>query len=243
MATPQSREQQDRSVLSHSRPRRTETPLPPSRLYREELAEAARIIHDECGNVEIDFHDDDRGTTGTAPEAFEAFAETGGTDRLQRLTITGRRGATSLQLLLGPTEARVVVEEPDNAARGAVQQLVLICGSKPVPAGHTLLRFIRALAAGVGTALMALLILRWGNYDSAPTDSDLIMSAFAIVISFSLGVRVWKLPPSLKTVMINAPRDQRPTWWERHRKDILLLLIGGAVGGVIGYFVNQLPPL
>ena len=239
---PEKEEQERETLLSHSRPRRTETPLRLARLYREELVEAARIVRDECGNVEIDFHDD-RGTTGTAPEAFDRFAATGGPERLQRLTITGRRGTTSLQLLIAPTEARVIVEEPDNSARGAAQQLVATCGAPSPPAGYKIRRFLSALATGGGVAFLALLFLWWGSDSSDDAGADSLMAAFMLVVSFSLGVRVWRLPPPLKTVLINAPRAQRPTWWERHRKDALLLFIGGVVGGVIGYFVNQLPPL
>jgi hypothetical protein len=239
---PEEEDQAGKAVLSHSRPRRIETHLHLAWLYREELVEAARIIRDECGNVEIDFHDD-RGTTGTAPEAFARFAATGGPERLQRLTITGRRGTTSLQLLIGPTEARVLVEEPDNAARGAMQQIATVCNSHPMPVGYAVRRFLSALLLGGGAAFLSILFLRGSADNSNDVVSDSIMTAFALLVSFAVGVRIWRLPVSLKTVLVNVPRSQRPTWWERHRKDVLLLLIGGVIGGVIGYFVNQIPPL
>ncbi|KIH99854.1 hypothetical protein LP52_04965 [Streptomonospora alba] len=198
------------------------------------------MVEDECGNVEIDFHDD-RDTTGTAPEALAAYAAAGGPERLQRLSITGRRGPTAPQLLITPTEAQLVVDEPDNGARGAAQRLVEVVGSQPVPTTHTLRRLLIALLGSTGALLPVVIV--WWDLDPDDAEGALMMSALALAIAAGVGRALWRSPPPLKTVLINGPRAERPTWWQRHRKDIFLVLISGVVGSVIGYFVNQLPPL
>lgn len=30
--------------------------------------------------------------------------------------------------------------------------------------------------------------------------------------------------------LVNAPRLERPSWWQCHRKDVFLLLVGGGIG-------------
>jgi len=231
-------------VLSHALPHRRETPLRMVLLYREELVEAARIIRDECGHVEIDFHDD-RGTRGTAPEAFAAFAEADGPERLRRLTISGNRGPTTLRLLIAPSEARVVVEEPDNSARGATERLHNLCHlsrGRPwaflVGSRRDVFKLI-GVSALIGTcALFAALLLEIGAF---VLGALLLLPAGVFMVLNTWQMYRFYLVPA-KPVLINAPRAQRPTWWERHRKDVLLVLISGVVGIVTGYFVNQIPP-
>lgn len=45
-------------------------------------------------------------------------------------------------------------------------------------------------------------------------------------------------------VLINAYRDERPTFWQRTRDDwiiaVVMLLLGAVLGGVIGYWVNTI---
>ncbi|KIH96435.1 hypothetical protein LP52_24990 [Streptomonospora alba] len=250
MTTPEPAEKptDEEPVLSHSLPYRSEVALRLARLYREEIVEAARIIRDECGHVEIDFHDDRR-TRGASPEAFAAFANTDvGPERLERLTISGRRGTTALSLDITRVEASVVLEEPTNSTRWAAEQLRRLCSPKrgflrgSMPWKRRLIRRMSIfvlIALAIPLVFGIVLIQLVGGFMFVVTYL-LFTVVFCVMLIAWQGTRYLLVSPN---VVINAPRAERPTWWERHRKDVLLTLVSGTIGGVIGYFVNQLPPL
>jgi hypothetical protein len=233
------------SSLSFSRPERKEYDLGPVRCFREELVELAQIIAEECGGVEIDFHDD-RGTTGNSPAAFADYAAAGNPERLRRLTVSGRRGATVLAADFTPAGARLTVEEPDNSARGAAERIR--ANLRPPR--------ITPYFAAVAAVLVAVLGY-WGGQLFSRADHNmelspggdvwvtvvLLLAGWTAAIASSeggLGLRGMK---SGSSRLVNAPRVERPGHWERHR---VLYLSNGAttiLGGVIGYLANQAPPL
>lgn len=215
-------------TLRTTRDERDSIDLGTPRLYREDLEQIARIVRDECdGQVTIEFFDK-RGRVGDAPTAFaEHHAQEDTTENLERLTISGERGGTELEVSFSPAESRLIVTNPDNSARGAAGQIHQIC----VAHRRYRLRWLRLGDIGLVAAGGALGVVLAGDWRVG------LVSLVAAYTALSLPwVRSWLEP---RTLLVNAPRVERPSWWQRHRKDALLLLIGGC----IGYGVNQVPAL
>ena len=212
-------------------------------LYREDLEQIARIVRDECaGQVKIEFFDE-RGHVGDDPSAFtDHHAQDDTSEILRRLTISGERGNTKVEVSFSPSTAQLVVTNPDNSARGAASQIHALCQRRAhaVMAQRVSLRrfavsavLALGLAAGVGVDLLLDTARR-----EALTWLAVLMFVLIILCAFLL-VFLFALDAVRGPVLVNAPRVERPSFWQRHRKDVALLVAGGC----IGYGVNQIPAL
>ncbi|XKK38877.1 hypothetical protein HFP72_31300 [Nocardiopsis sp. ARC36] len=202
------------------------------------MEDIAHIIARECsGNLHIDFHDD-RERFGSEPADIARYAEVDGTpENLKGLTLTGKRGETVLTLDFSGWRPVLVILNPDNSIRGAAVQIRDICKANHRSKWTTFLKW----AFGVWTALFLLYYLLfslifWG-WGSLLYEVTYILGSTAIFASVALVLARIRVPS--RALLINMPRSERPSWWQRHRKDAALLLIGG----VVGYLGNQLPEL
>ncbi|CAM3745826.1 hypothetical protein [Nocardiopsis rhodophaea] len=233
--------------LEHRRAPEEATDLGIPRLYREGLTQIATIVRDECaGDLAIDFHDN-LDTTGTAPGDFLTFsAQSDAPELLNRLTLTGNRGDTTITVDFTPWEARATVSNPDNSARGAVTQIQDLCrksGSRTRPRISWPRRGSVMFATGL--ALIAFVVV--ANYHrvlSPPANPrPPVVALFApLIVGVAAGVwEGWNHGSRLAPILINAPRAERPTHWQKHQPTYIASTISLLVGGAIGYVVNQLP--
>ncbi|WP_174546539.1 hypothetical protein [Nocardiopsis dassonvillei] len=239
-------------TLRTSRAERVQTEFGALRLYREEMEEIASIIAEECaGNLHINFRDA-RGRSGSEPADLERYAELDDTPEiLETLSLSGRRGETTMTFEIDDTVSTLVVVNPDNSSRGAASQIRELClANRRFPRGRALLHNpYGPLPLGwvLGcSAAMFLVITGIGLQVIAatpPEDESPFQVAAVLVLGIVGAMAMIAAQARPRSLLINASRAQRPTWWARHRKDVLLLLIGSVVGGLIGYFVNQLPPM
>jgi hypothetical protein len=229
--------------IHSSRAERVRYSLGTPRLYREELEEIARILYQECEhNLYIEFRDE-RGRIAGKPEDFAEYAQLDGTPEILKfLILVGQRGRTTMYVSFSPSGADLVVENPDNSARGAAMQIREICRENRRLMGPLARAGLLAasLAAVVLLSIAASVVQQYGEW----RQEAVILWALVIVIGPGgvLLISLGKSQAGVRTgacLLVNAPRSERPSWWERHRRDATAL----AIGGVIGYLVNQLPAM
>ncbi|MFY7069081.1 hypothetical protein ACOQFV_24755 [Nocardiopsis changdeensis] len=224
--------------------------LGPIVLFQEELVDIATIIHGSFDTLEIDFHDD-AGSKGELPSDFKDYDR----EEINSLTMKSERGKTSLTVTLDPGEAKIHIVNPDDAALGTAQRILDACAERR---GKPMTRvrqqaLLYGLAGPVALCLLAMVILFYflTQEDAPPAQVFITAASSALIFSALISTitsymfRAAKLPVGAR--IINAPRSTRPTHWEKHRVTYISNTITGGIslllGGVIGYFVNQLPPL
>ncbi|WP_156365913.1 hypothetical protein [Nocardiopsis sp. NRRL B-16309] len=211
-------------------------------LYQEDLVQIARIVADECGDdFLIEFHDD-RGAKAREPEGFSAYAGSNEVVALTRVTVSGHRGDLRIVVTLTPREAKINLTAPDNGLRGAAGQVKDICRLRSRPS------FNRELAAMVTSGILIATVSIFVNVlDQGVV--PLVAAGIAVGGALLGYMRAQKGRASelAGAKLINAPRSESPTHWENHRVVYISNTITGAItlvlGGVIGYFVNQIPGL
>lgn len=234
-------------TLRPTRDERERIDLGTPRLYREDLEQITRIVRDECaGQVIIEFFDD-RARIGDAPSAFaDHHTQEDTSEILERLKISGERGDTKVEVSFSPRDAQLVITNPDNSVRGAAGQIQNLCRERRRRFGgvHLLLSppteglagRVAEIALGVtGTAVLIAI-----NPELVIGVSlDPAWALLAGAVSALVLLTVFLVQDPSGPALVNAPRLERPSWWQRHRKDLFLLLVGGC----IGYGVNQIPAL
>lgn len=234
-------------ALLPTRDKRESVDLGTPQLYREDLEQITRIVRDECaGQVIIEFFDD-RARVGDDPSAFaDHHAQEDTSELLERLKISGERGDTKIEVSFSPRDAQLVITNPDNSARGAAGQIQSLCRERRRRFGrlHLLLSPpIEGLTArvaeiaGGATGLAVLLAINPELFIGVSLDPVWALLAGAVSALVLLTAFLVQDPGG--PALVNAPRLERPSWWQRHRKDVFLLLVGGC----IGYGVNQIPAL
>lgn len=211
------------------------------RLYREELVQIAKLIEDECDELEIAFHDD-RERTGDRPTDFADYhAAPEAPERLDRLTLTGRRGTTELTAAFAPKEARVLVTAPDQSARGTAGLIRDLCRRNPATNRR---RRTFMVTLSLVTYVVCMLFI------AVTTGSAVVLAVYAITVFAVPVVSVGALylvdlfgiyPVGDRVTLINAPRALRPTHLQKYGRTYLSHAVSLALGGIIGYVVNQFP--
>ncbi|MFD0773930.1 hypothetical protein ACFQZ2_08330 [Streptomonospora algeriensis] len=228
-------------TLHSSRAETVEFNLGFPRLYREELEEIARILREECeSDLLIDFHDE-RGRTGTEPADFTHYAENHDSPEvLQRLTMSGARGTTRMLLEFSRSGNKLVITTPDNSSRGAAGQIREICRAnrrltwRTHPPDDTWGVPLATLASMTTAASGAAAASRlFGDQaEEMPVMVGVVVAILFAVTAVVIGGNVAARP-----LLINMPRSERPSLWQRHRRDSVTLVLGG----VIGYLGSHIP--
>jgi hypothetical protein len=141
-------------------------------------------------------------------------------ERLPDVAMTGTDGKTAVSVKLGEGEASVHLIEPTTFTEGTLSRILRL--TKPRRRIFSRIKFDTKTGPRmvVFTTRMALLATR--------------MVPFPVSVTGVLS----------SAVLINAYRDERPTFWQRTRDDwivaVVMLLLGAMLGGVIGYWVNTI---
>lgn len=214
------------------------------KLYRDELEQIIRSVA-EIGEPIIE------GPEFTATSEQD-LADQAVPEKLEWLTITASRGKHQLRVTLNQATAVVEMIEPDTLLRGVLTAVAQVCqrslrrGRSMAPLGVVapdvarryqrsdrvtkgLLVFVLALATTVIS--LDLYLHAW----MLSRDGLLML----VLIPVPLWI-LWAFRKHSSAVLINAYRAERPTFWQRKRDDLLINAVALVLGGVIGYFVNEL---
>ncbi|SRR6266487_568576 len=223
------------------------------RLYREDLQAIATAVA-EAGDLKIGGRDFE----ATSPADFEALDE-----HLTEVTILAKRATEpgGIQVRLSRRAAVAELVEPDTLTVGILVRIRLICGlrrmrlrslmTRPDDRGsrsyrgtsrldRTVAAVVLTVASMAAGSLAYLSSLPKGTHATAgwTTGLSIVVAIVAAIAVIAAGL-LW-LASRQRVVIVNAPRADRPTYWELTHD---LWLIGTAtalVGAVAGYLLGSL---
>lgn len=191
------------------------------KLYRDDLEAIARVLA-EFGSLQFTVDDE---LTGTGSEDFAVLREEL-PERLTRVTLVAMKEGSAIRVDLG-SGPRVVVTEPDMAARGALTSIKEICAPRRArkPGGALsssllLLVFVVVIAFGVS------------GVEPAGWPSLVLMALLAV----SGGAILWEKQRGTDSadVILNVPRAERPTFGQRLVADGGVSAFWTGVGALLG---------
>lgn len=240
---------------------RTETyRLGAVRLYREDLEAIAKAVA-EIGELEITADDFE----GNSPFDFAELPE-----KLSKVQISAPKAyveetetipKAAVKVVLTRTTSTVIVTEPDTLTSGVRTRIQEICRARlrlpqrtppTTPANVTNPDALQIMIIGITipTAIIALATNIIMSITQQPLskrntlDPALqkyltigIMSLFAIAICWTT---FYLLARRASAIIVNAYQADRPTWWQRNRDNVLVSAVSLLLGGIIGYYVNQI---
>ncbi|MFV2195465.1 hypothetical protein [Nocardiopsis sp. LOL_012] len=214
-------------------------------IYRDDLEALMRAMKDFGGDsVDATVN---RIANLTEPEDFSELPPDV-PEKLESVVIKAANKSSEVTLNLG--EARyhgegacsIEIISPDQRSHGLRAQVEDICRPRRK-------RLAAEAREHVSVAIFVLfVVLAMGAFFLPYPDMEyavLIRGVGAIGISFWPCLFIWKIASRhWKTSIINEYRAQRPTHWERHRityiSNAVSITVSLVLGGIIGYFVNQI---
>lgn len=208
------------------------------RLYRDDLEAMARALM-EFGDLKVMVNDE---VMATEPEDLadlrdhlpEQF------DRVElQATKEFNGGRSTVYVDLG-TGAKVLLVEPDMAARGVFNSVKEICAPRRVSAPWSGVGLVLMLVALVGTIALG---LAGAEPQGWPMLTTMGLLGVSVVITFWAS----RAPEPSGDIILNVPRAERPTFGQRLFADggvsAFWTVVGLVCGGFISWVVNQLPGL
>lgn len=206
------------------------------RLYREDL-QAIAMAASEAGKLAITCD----GFEATSPDDFgDALPE-----KLSRVTIKAANPdrPSAVEIRLAPREATVLLTEPDTLLAGIVSRVRLICEPRRRRMISALLRvgtgsaglFVVTgvlLGSGAGFVVAGTVAHPTGGVKAALFVSVGVLAVLSIGFGIWFANRPW-------VEMINAPRADRPTYWQRTRDIWVVGVITALLGAVVGYLLGK----
>lgn len=184
------------------------------RLYRDELETIIRAVA-EIGEPTIE----GPGFTATSEKDL---ADPAVPEKLDWLTITASRDGQQLRVRLSGTSAVVELTEPTMLLYGVASRVSVIC--------QRYARFWkRAQPPGVDSPELLRRQKRMQR----------MVGGLPVFAAGPLDLWAWRRLKS-SARLVNAYRVDRPTFWQRKRDDLFINAASLALGGVIGYIVNEL---
>jgi hypothetical protein len=200
------------------------------KLYRDDLEQITKAVMEvgdlrvACGAWELtdpgDFSD---------PELPERLPDL-------RMTAHPPGSKAGIEVVLGRWQAHVTLTEPDTRTLGVLSRIQQVCKVR-----NRGLRRPTSLAMVVVPGLITFGLARF----SPPLSNSLTalfiagwIVLYTFVGDFLLGRTRWGGDES--AFLINAYRTERPDFWQRTRDDWVVGAVWALIGGVIGYFVNQI---
>ena len=207
------------------------------RLYREDLVKIATEAA-EAGVLKIVAGDHE----ATAPGDFEALPE-----QLANVTITAARAGSpgGVELSFTADSATVRLTEPSKETRGILVGIRQVCEPRrprwrsriPLsrPATFAVLLIGCMAAALVTVAIILAVTPKQGTASWASSPATAVLAS-AVLLAAVGYIALDRRP---RIVIINAPRAERPDFWERTR-DSWNVGVVTTVGGIIaGYLLGK----
>jgi hypothetical protein len=207
------------------------------RLYREDLRAVAAAVA-EVGELKISCDDSE----ADAPGDFDGLPET-----VTKLTITATRADPpgGMEVNFTSANSQVKLTEPDALMRGILSGIRLICeprtrhirglvGRSEI-AGFAF--FIVGIAALiVESAAVIESISPNGNAGWSRNPATIVLSGVGLLAA----VGYFLLITRPKVVIINAPRADRPTYWQRTKYHWQVGIVTTVAGVIAGYLLAKL---
>ncbi|MER7506028.1 hypothetical protein AB0L05_41920 [Nonomuraea pusilla] len=223
------------------------------RLYREDLQAIAKAAA-ELGTLRIQADD----FAGDDPDDFADLPE-----KITELRIAAEKAdsRTKIVVELSSKNATVTVTEPDTLASGIRARMQEICHARlrplrwrpsTIPTSGTTAkkpmaadRWVATGAVGGATAttIMAAAAVREGTQPPSTLASALDSAALRMLPLLSIAIILALVALVLSksgAILINAYQSDRPTFWQRKRDDIVIAFVSFWLGGLLGWFVNQI---
>ncbi len=214
-------------------------PLGALRLYREELEAIANAVAESS---ELLIESDDLEATSAGD-----FAQL--PERPEKLVIRGTRIDPDRRVVvtLTPGSASVELAEPDTLSAGILARIQAICA----PCRRLRLRQVidrsdglRALVGvlgpfGIAFGVTGILVAESSRHK---TSILWIGNPLLIAVSFAVGIvgvsyLLFPRPPLV--IIINAPRAERPTYWQRTRDMWWVGIVTSLAGVIVGYLLGK----
>ena len=211
-------------------------------IYRDDLEVLMRAMKEFGGDtVKATVNNT---ATLTEPEDFSEL-DVDIPDKLESVVITADNGTSEATLNLGEVRRRgegacsLAITSPDQRSQGLQGQVEDICKPRRKPGA------VRARDYFSVTIIPLFIFFSFVIFYLVPDPflgAELVFeimgsAAYSAFICFLIGKgasRYWK------TNIINDYRAQRPSHWERHRTTYISNTVSLLLGGVIGFFVNQI---
>jgi hypothetical protein len=206
-------------------------------LYREELIAITRAVA-ELGEVSIECDNSE----ATSPEDFNNLPE-----ELRWVSIKSQgTSGTSIKVLLSHSAALVTVSYPNTLTAGILTRLRDIAKNSrrpfrsliPQSEGFQIARYTISVIAWFALVVDVLVFSthphskNWTQLEFGITS----WSGSAVLLAAFIIGRLQKLTHVLIT---NAPRAERPSYWQRNGDTWVIGLITAVIGAVIGYFLGK----
>ena len=202
-------------------------------LYRDDLEQIAKAVA-EVGPLRIECDDWELSDPGD-------FADPDLPERLSRLRMVAarREGDTEIVVLLSSHGAEVTVTEPDTLTLGVLRRVQEVCDGRDQSRNAKRRRLARvaALLPLVIVALMAMV-----RVEDKSVALALLMGLLTLIMFIGALYNVRRLMHMSGTTatLVNNYRTERPSFWQRTRDDWIIGVVMLLLGGVLGYFVNQI---
>lgn len=208
----------------------------PVEVYREDLDEIDRVLRNVDGaEVRLTARTEEGTYALSGPEGF---TELPGSDVLQEVNWSGWAGRNRFHVNV----SRRSVFVTGQGLRGPLEEVGDILRRRPRRVAGFFKRTVAPslLSGTLGAASFA------GLWFGIASGSDLVkaIGVVTLVLLVLLWGYMFSWLPRHHAVILRVPRRERPSFWERKRDDVVLAVLGGAVGavlgGVMGYVVGRL---
>ena len=225
-------------TLRKTEPTKETYPLPAVRLYREDLAAIARAVA-EGGDLLI-------ATDGYEATSADQLADERFPDSPVSLTISADRPPRKITARLSAGSATIELIEPDTLSAGIVSHIRLICESRRlrlrslvcvrmkgfVPVVPLVLAF--SLAFMIGGIIAATQLKPPVVWVAQPV-SIALFGLVALASGGFLWVASWPV-----ACIVNAPRAERPGYWQRTRDMWITGTVTALGGAVVGFLLGRI---
>jgi hypothetical protein len=206
-------------------------------LYREELKAIASTVQ-ELGSLEISCKAKDGTYEATEPGDLDEIPE-----ELKEVTITAKtaNGQGSVIASFSEDNAHITLEEPDILIEGIRSRISAVC----MPLRRRAWWFCKSadnivLVVGV-LGLIGLLIGAANNEKSRVWNSVwlnwIIPSFFLALIVIGFVMQFYYEPREV--IIINAPRADRPSYWQRTGDMWMVGVVTAIIGAIIGFILGK----
>jgi hypothetical protein len=208
------------------------------RLYREDLKTIAIAVQ-ELGSITITCETRDGTYEATEPGDFDEIPE-----KLTALEIAAHKadGEGTIMATFGGLSAHITLEEPDTLIEGIRSRIVLIC----TPLHRRVWSFCRnagPVIAVVGVLGVVGITIGYANSEHSKVWNGIwlnwiIPCFFEALIVIGIVMRIFGRGRGL--IIINAPRAERPGYWQRTGDMWLVGVATAILGAIIGFVLGKI---
>lgn len=227
------------------------------RLYRGDLQEIAKAVA-EVGDLVITCSGEAPGPQTRGIASYEATAPgdfDGLPEKLISVTIAASTASSGgIAVRLSPSAATAELTARSTLAEGAISHVQRVCERRRRRArslvrwaevGASPVVILLVLVVGVALPLGISYLIARARYLSgngpvtfAWSTTNTLIVAFDVVLMAAV-VGILLLAGRPRAMIINAPWEQRPTYWERNRDAIVVGLATGIISAIIGYLLGK----